>query len=370
MKKIIIAGITLISLLTCFTACERISNRVTEQPVQPEITIGVVLPLSGPLSAIGESLQQGISLAQMGHNKFNLIFEDDRGTAEGATTAFNKLIAAGVPVIIGPATSSAALSAFPIAQENRVVAISPTAGARGLTEIGDFIFRVALTTEVVVPMIVKSLQTEFGYNRVATIHDESDHFSTDYENALRESLTETGIEVVASEAFVSGDTDFSMQLDAIKKAEPDVVLVSALPTEKPNIMIQAHKLGINAPFFVTSLTQTEIDIAGAATEGVITFGGWKPTDKTPGNRMFVKKHTEIFGVTPNGFATASFVTFNVLVEAIANTETHDAVSIRDSLANIKDFNTVLGRFSFDNHRNAVYDLNLLVVKGGMLQDLD
>ena len=84
-KKIIIAAI---SLLICLTACDRISNHIG-QPIQPEITIGVVLPLSGPLSATGESLQQGINIAHMGHNKFNLIFEDNKGTAEGAAAAFN-----------------------------------------------------------------------------------------------------------------------------------------------------------------------------------------------------------------------------------------------------------------------------------------
>ena len=115
-----------------------------------EITIGVVLPLTGHLASAGELMKHGFDLAlseinngQLGNPQFRFIIEDDASTPERAVAAFNKLIHEdGVSVIIGPASSSATQADFPIAGKNRVVAISPTAGARGLTAISDFVFRI------------------------------------------------------------------------------------------------------------------------------------------------------------------------------------------------------------------------------------
>ena len=50
-------------------------------------------------------------------------------------------------VTLGLATSMATAEAFPIAEENQVVAISSTAGARGLSGIGDYVFRNPLSSE-------------------------------------------------------------------------------------------------------------------------------------------------------------------------------------------------------------------------------
>ena len=102
-------------------------------------------------------MKQGLELAldeinnaQLGNTKLKLIIEDDTSTPEGAVAAFNKLIQEeGVSVILGPASSSATQAAFPVAQENQVVAISPTSGARGLSAIGNFVFRIPLATNIV-----------------------------------------------------------------------------------------------------------------------------------------------------------------------------------------------------------------------------
>jgi branched-chain amino acid transport system substrate-binding protein len=117
-----------------------------------EISIGLLYPITGPLAPTGATMKHGFELvleeinnAQLGGARLKFVIEDDRGTAEGAVEAFNKLIHQnGVSVIIGPTTSSAAREAFPIAQENQVVAFSPTSAASGLSTIGDFIFRVTL----------------------------------------------------------------------------------------------------------------------------------------------------------------------------------------------------------------------------------
>lgn len=255
--------VAIATLIIGFSACERISQ--ITQPATPEIegksdeiSVGVVLPLTGHLAAAGELMKQGFDLALSEINnpqlaggvpsesrpkniKLKFFIEDDTSTPEGAVDAFNKLIHEdSMSIILGPASSSATRAAFPIAQDNRIVAISPTSGERGLSAIGDFVFRIPLTTDVVVPKGIEVTHAKLGYQRVATMYDETDGFSTDRDKALQEAFTAKGIEVLTTEPFRSGDTDFSVQLTRIQALNPDAIFVSALPPEKPGILIQAR----------------------------------------------------------------------------------------------------------------------------------
>ncbi|RKU21296.1 hypothetical protein C6499_22030 [Candidatus Poribacteria bacterium] len=375
--------VAITTLIIGFSACDRVSQIV--QPTIPqvedksnEITIGVVLPLTGHLASAGELMKHGFDLAlseindvQLGNPQFKFIIEDDTSTPEGAVAAFNKLIHEdGVSVILGPASSSATRAAFPIAQESRIVAISPTSGERGLSAIGDFVFRIPLTTDVVVPKGIEVTHAKLGYQRVATMYDETDGFSTDRDAALQEAFAAKDIEVLTTESFRSGDTDFSAQLTRIQALNPDAIFVSALPPEKPGILIKAHELGISVPIIVSSVTNVEVAAAGAAAEGVITFIDWLPTDDTPGNHAFVQSYNAIYGMEPNAFVAASYASVYILAEAIKNAQSTDSVSIRDALANISDFDTIFGKFSFNADGDAVYAPGVLIVKDGMLQPFE
>ena len=381
--KIFTCIVAIATLIVGFSACERISQ--ITQPATPlveeksdEMSIGVVLPLTGHLASAGALMKHGLDLAlgeinnrQLGNTQFKFIIEDDTSTPEGAVAAFNTLIHEdGVSVILGPASSSATEAAFPIADENQIVAISPTAGARGLTAISDFVFRIPLTTDIVVTKGIEVTSAKLGYQRVATMYDETDLFSTDRDKALQEAFIAKGVEVLTTEPFRSGDIDFSAQLTRIQALNPDAIFVSALPPEKPGILVQAGELGISVPFIVSSVTHVEVEAAGAAAEGVITFIGWLPTDDTPGNQAFVKNYSDVYGMEPNAFAASSYAAVYILAAAIKNAQSTDSTAIRDALANISDLDTVLGKVSFNADGDAVYAPRVLIVKDGTLQPFE
>ncbi|MDE0012795.1 MAG: ABC transporter substrate-binding protein [Candidatus Poribacteria bacterium] len=371
---------SIVAIIVGFSACDRVSQVVqptTPQMTEPsqEIAIGVVLPLTGRLdTSFGVPMQQGFELAlsevnstQSNGAKLKFIIEDDQSTVEGTVAAFNKLTQQeDVSVILGPATSSQTEMAFPIAQENQVVAISPTSAARGLSAIGDFVFRVALTTDVLIPTGIEVTQAKLGYQTAATLYDETDLFSTDGDEAVREVLKTRGIEVLTTETFQGGDTDFREQLTQIQALNPDVIFVSSLSPEKPGILTQGHELGISAPFIMRTLTAEEVQTAGAAAEGAITFIGWGTPINTLGNQAFIQNYSEIYGTAPNNYAARSYVALHILATAIANAQSTDAISIRDALANIRDLDTIFGKFSFDANGDAVYDAKVLIVKDGKL----
>ena len=376
-------ALAIVSLIVGLSACDQIGQLLVPatpqmEDLSAEIPIGVVLPVTGRLaSTFGVPIGTGFELAleeinnsQPSGRSIKFILEDDQSTVEGAVEAYNKLIHQdGVPVILGPATSSQTKMAFPIAQENQVVAFSSTSAARGLSAIGDFVFRAALTTDVLIPSGIETTSAKLGYKTAATMYDESDVFSTDSDEAVREAFAANGIEVLITETFQGGDTDFTAQLTRIRDANPDIIFISSLSPEKPGILMQGRQLGIpnSVPFVMRTLTIADVQAAGEAAEGAITFVGWASTADTPDNSAFVQNYRAKYGVEPSNYAARSYAALHILAEAIANAQSADSTAIRDTLANITDFDTIFGNFSFNKVGDAVYDPKILIVVNGQLE---
>jgi len=366
----------IITIFVGLSGCERIPQIVEPTPSE-EIAIGVVLTQTGRNAiAFGKHVEQAFELAlneindsQLAGLNLKFIPVDDQGTVEGAIEAYNQLIKEdGVSVILGPTTSSATKQTFPIAKEHQIVAISPTSAARGLSAISDFTFRVALTTDILVPNGVEATHAKLGYQNVVTLYDETDVFSTDGNKAVQEELIARGVRILGTETFRGGETtDFTEQLTWIKALNPDAIFVSSLPGEKPEILRKGHELGISAPFIIRTLTDADVEAAGEAAEGAITFVGWGSAVDTPGNQAFIENYTATYSIAPNNFAARSYATLHILAKAVANAKSHDAADIRDALANIKDFDTILGKFSFDENGDAIYEPKILIVKNGKLE---
>ena len=371
------------ALIAGLSACDQVQQLLLPatpqmEGLRGEIAIGAVHPITGRLGLDNPPLGQGFELAvteinssQLSDVKIRLIVEDGKSTVEGAVEAFNKLIHQdGVSAILGPATSMQAQAVFPIAQQNGVVTISPTSAARGLSAIGDSIFRIAPTTDVLIPSSIRITQEKLGYQKVATIYDETDLFSTDSEAVVKEALAANGIEILTTETFQTGETDFSAQLTRIKDSNPDAIFISAPVIETPEILIQGRQLGIptDVPFLITfTLASSQIEPAGDAAEGAITFTSWISTADTPGNQAFVQNYQSAYGIEPDVWAAQSYATVHILAKAIADAQSADPSAIRDALANITDLDTILGKFSFNAVGDAVYDPIVLIVKDGQFQ---
>ncbi|MDE0040714.1 MAG: ABC transporter substrate-binding protein [Candidatus Poribacteria bacterium] len=346
------------------------------------VTVGVVLPRTGYLgpgelgpgalvmeNAFNLALEE-INYSQSDGAKLQFIVEDDRSTTDGAVSAFNKLIHQDkVPVILGVWTSHVARTVFPIAQENGVVAFSPVTLAAGLTDVGDFIFRAGQPTDVLIPAGIKVTHEQLGYQQVAMISDSVDDFSRSSAEVMRDTLSDVGVEIVAAETFETGETDFTAQLTRIKDAAPDAIFLSAQQIESIHILKQARTLGIPAdvPFIGAILSADDIESAGEAAEGAITFAAWRSDADTPGNQAFVEKYHARFGREPSIWAALSYAAVNILAEAMATAETPDSVGIRDALANITNLDTILGQFSFSEVGDGAYDPTVLIVKDGRLE---
>ncbi len=355
------------------------SLKLTPGGLPERISIGLVLPWEEPQRPFSQPIMNGFELAReeinvssrLGGASISFVVGNSRASAEGAVEAFEGLIHRdGVPVILGPTLSTAAVAAFPVAQENEVVAFSSTSVAPGLSAIGDHIFRAGLSLGVLVPGGVEKTKDKLGYRRVATIVDESDFFARASDEALRSALTAADVEILARETFETGDTTFVEPLTRIGALNPDALFVSAIsPADKVRILVEGRRLGTpaNVPFIVTELTIDEVQAAGEAAEGAITFTGWVLSATTPGNQGFVENYIARFGSDPNHWAAQSYAALNILAAAIAEAGSTDPGMIRDGMAGIRDLDTILGRFSFNADGDAVYDPVVLIARDGKFE---
>ena len=336
------------------------------------ISVGIVVSQTGRLSVFEQGVINGFEMAREEVNaslddvSLRFIVEDDQSTIEGATAAYNKLIHEdGVPAVLGVFTSTMVREVFPIAQENEVVAISPISVARGLSAIGDFVFRVSLTVDAMIPGSVKLTREKLGYERVATMFQSMDVFSQSSDEVLKQAFSENGVEVLATETFASGDMDLSEQFSRIVTLNPDAIFISALATERARVLMQGGQYGI--PILMPLLTLDEVDRAGEAAEGAISFTSWSSMGNIPANRAFIENYMAKYGDEPNPFAAASYATVHILAKAIADAQSSDPHAIRDALAQIENLDTILGAFSFDANGDAVYDPVVLIVKDGKFE---
>ena len=385
--KHILTFIGIATVLLCHVGCERtqqvLQSTSSAEGLSGEIVIGVVTSQTGAFgqteSAPGAVVMEySFHLARdeinqsklLGDAMLKFIIEDDMSTVDGAVTAYNKLIHQDkVPVILGVWTSHMAKSVFPIAQENQVVAYGPGVTATGLAEIGDYVFRTSLSADVLIAEGIKQTHARLGYQRAATIGDTVDLASQVSNTAFRQTLTDYGVEVLPDETFVTGDSDFTEQLSRIKALNPDAIFISAQDRELVRILTQARDLGIppEVPFFSTILSKDLIQSAGAAAEGTIVFSAWTDTADTPGNQAYVQNYEARYGIPPSSWAAKSYASVFILAEAIRTAQSTDAAAIAAALAQIKDFETILGPVSFDANGNAVYDPVVLIVKNGTLE---
>ncbi len=351
------------------------TSELTLGALTGEIPIGIVVSQTGRSAFIAQRFINGFEMAReevnasLGDASLTFIIEDDQATIEGATAAYNKLIHEdGVPVILGVYTSTMVREVFPIAQENGVVAISPTSAARGLSAIGDFVFRIALNVDALIPKSVRLTREKLGYERVATMFQNMDVFSQSSDEVLKSAFSENGVEVLTTETFETGDMDLSEQFSKIVALNPDAIFVSSVSEGRAQALIDGGQHGI--PMLIPLLSIDGVERAGEAAEGAISLTYWNSASNIPANRAFVENYMAKYGAVPSRYVAMSYATVHILAKAIADAQSSDPRAIRDALAQIENLDTILGAFSFDANGDAIYDPVVLIVKDGKFEVFD
>lgn len=340
--------------------------------------IGFCLSMTGGAAAYGATQKKGAELAVEQINKaagakglkIDAIFEDDASKPQQGINVFNKFINADkVSMIIGPTLSNTAQVTDRIAQKAGMPVLGVSNTAKGISAIGNYIFRDSLTEAVVIPHTIKIAKAKFHLHKVAVFYGNDDAFTKGGYDAFMQALKDNGIKVVTQQTFAKGDRDFSAQLTQIKAKKPDAIIVSALVEEASGIVSQARQLGIptsvpiiggngfNSPALIKN--------AGKAAEGVVIGAAWNASSKLPLNKKFVEAFTAKYKTPPDQFAAQAYTGVQIAYKAIekaGSTTNHKA--IRNALVGVKNLKTVLGSYSFTKGRDADYTPVVQIVKNG------
>ncbi len=350
------------------------------------VTVGAIFGLTKAVAVYGTAQKNATDLAveeinashYLGENTtFAIPVEDSAGDKDQAVAAMTKLIDEDkVVAVIGPTLSSEALAADPIAQESGTVVLGVSNTANGLTTaqgMGDYVFRDSLPESAVIPGTIKQAAESLGLKKVAILYGNDDAFTKSGYDIFKQSLADNAVEITDEETFAKGDVDFNAQLTKAIETQPDAIVVSALAAEATQVIIQARALGytghiiggngFNSPAVLKS--------ADKDAEGLIVGGAWNYGNPNPSESSvaFVNNYEAKYSSSPDQFAAQAYTGAWLLATAIRCADSVDHKAVRDSLATIKDFDSPLGVFSFDENRDPVHAPIAQLVIGGKFTPL-
>lgn len=196
------------------------------------LSIGTVLPQTGALSYLGPPEEAGVGLATAEINEAakGITVEVQYGDSgdpdnKAYETTVPKLLGSDVSALIGAASSGVTKLFLDQAVSAGVITFSPANTSPDFTTWDDdnLYWRTA-PSDLLQGEVLGNLIAEDGNQALGIIYL-NDAYGTGLEKVVNETFTASGGEVVASESYNAGDTNFSAQVSTILAANPDAIAV-------------------------------------------------------------------------------------------------------------------------------------------------
>jgi branched-chain amino acid transport system substrate-binding protein len=357
--------------------------RPAEQPAAPSvepIKIGALYGVTGGMSSIDAPGLNGMKLAAKQINAaggllgrpIELIAIDGKTDQTATTSAASEMINVHKVVAIGGLNDSTfALAAGPIAQKASIPFVTAGATLPTLPEqIGDYFFMAPFGDDAQAYAIADYAIDDLGAKTAYMLVDQAYDFTTALAKFFKERFTSRGGSIVLEDIYRSGDTDFSAQIAKVKalNPQPDVLFISAVPSEAGITTKQFREAGLTAPIISGDGFDTTLiaEVAGENADNVFysTHAGLDNPD--PKVQAFVKAYTEEYGRPPeNAFAALGYDTLNLIADAIKRAGSAEPKAIRDALAATKGFNAVTGQITYvDGQRKPDKTVSIIKVQDG------
>ena len=333
------------------------------------VPIGAIFPLSGGVAFYGNESRDGALLAIEEINaaggllgkKLALVSEDDEGNAEKTVNAFTKLTSRDkVSIIIGSSTSGPTQAISTLAQRNRVLLVSPSATNIDVTKAGDYIFRACFIDPFQGVVGADFAYGTLGSRRAAILYDAGADYNTGLAEAFRNQFKALGGQVVADEAYQSGDVAFNAQVTRIKAGNPDVVY---LPNYYGDVSLQAKQLrdqGITCALVGGDGWDSLVDNAGDEVLNGYWSSGFASDTTDPKGVAFVRAYQARFNKPASQFSALGYDTAMLVFNAIRAAGSFDTAAIKDAMAKING-PYVTGNIRFDANRNPIKGATILEI---------
>ncbi|KAA5606530.1 ABC transporter substrate-binding protein [Roseospira marina] len=325
------------------------------------IKIGALYNVTGGMSSLDGPSLKGAELAAKQVNEaggvlgreIELIAIDTRTDQQETAKAAQRALSEGVVAGIGQSDTTFVMAAAPLFQEEGVPFVTSGATHPELPQwVGDYFFMTPFGDDDQSYAIADYVVDTLDAKTAVVWTDQSMDFTKALSTFFIERLKARGGTVLAEDSFMMGDTDFSAQIARLKAVDPapDVVFVSAIPTEAGLSVKQIREAGLTLPVvsgdgFDTDLVATTPgpELANDVYFSTHTYRG----DDRPEVTAFIEAYKDEYGIEPeNAFAPLGYDALMLVVEAIKRAGVAEPDAIRDELAKTMGHKGVTGEISY------------------------
>ena len=205
------------------------------------IKIGCPQPLTGTNALVGDTTVKAAQLAVKQINEqggllgrqVELVVYDDQASPEEAVKIATKLIEVDkVDVVCGSLISSCVLASGQFFEEAKIPCIGTGLSSTWMKQGWEYVFRACPNAGMGMPALAEYMKN-LGITKIAIFQGQDDSSASGAED-MRNACKDAGIEVLTSETYVEGDTDYSGQIAKILNSNPQAVFTSTFsPTQAP-----------------------------------------------------------------------------------------------------------------------------------------
>jgi branched-chain amino acid transport system substrate-binding protein len=306
------------------------------------VKIGVINSTTGPEAPIGESIGNGIKLAQEDlaakGTKVDLVWEDDTGKPQIAMSAMEKLATRDqVAGVVGPYTSAAASAVARLAEKYKVSLLVPAAAKEEITRQNfKWVYRMNAPADVYASVLVDAVQdmSKAGDapKTVAFIYENSD-FGTSTSKTAKAYVTKKGLKIVADESYAKGSPDYRSTLSKIKAQKPDLVFMVSYVADAILLMRQSRELGLQPKAFLgagAGFTTDQFAREKDISTNVMSSTQWTDDVKWPGAKDFAARYKAKFKMEATYHAACAYASMMVMGD-VATKAAGDREKVRAGL---------------------------------------
>ncbi|TDB89834.1 amino acid ABC transporter substrate-binding protein [Actinomadura sp. KC216] len=265
--------------------------------------IGLVTSSAGPFASNAKTMEAGAEYAVKLLNeaggvkgaKLELVKVDSQNKPATTATLIPQLATKQkVLAIVGPVDSAGCEVACATANKLKVPIVSPGAARPGvLKNARPYGFTIAQPdADNSTPVLTKIIQGR-KLKRAAIISDEANATTKAQADLFRSVFGATGVQVVKSVTFKSGDSSFASQVTSVASAKPDVLALAAGPDDAGRIAREVRSQRQNFTLLGTGSLQSGgaayVAAGGQATEGTLAAAQYDPHSATPAAKALLEK---------------------------------------------------------------------------------
>ena len=336
MKKFLALFLAAAMLVSTMTACSSAPATEGGEGTETEkvLLIGGTGPLTGDYATYGTSVKQGSELAAKEINAAGGVngwtvevrVEDDQADGAQAVQAYATLFDDGMDVTLGGTTSGACIAMTEEANKDGMLLLTPSGSQLECTQY-DNCFRVCFEDSAQGLYAANFIKDNAVGEKVAILYDKSNDYSNGLRNSFVATAAENGLNVVTEQAFTDqSNTDFSVQLQAVKDSGADLLFLPIYAQEAAYIIPQADKVGLAVTFFGCDGLDGILEKIGAdnvaLTEGVMLLTPFAADSETEPTKSFTAAFKADYGYTPDQFAADAYDAVYAIVEAMKHADTN------------------------------------------------